>query len=148
VSAQVDQFSAYLDRGSIRYDHDEERGLFRMAFDGKHGDIRVLIIVEESMIQVFTHPANKVPENYRQSIAEAITRANYGLKLGNFEMDYEDGELRYQVALPIDGELPVDDVLDHILYVGGAMVDRYIPAFLSIIYGNEDVKLAIDAAEL
>ena len=148
MSAQVDQFSAYLDRGGIRYDFDEERGLFRMAFDGKHGDIRVLIIVEDSMLQVFTHPANKVPENHRKPIAEAITRANYGLKLGNFEMDFDDGELRYQVALPIDDELPKDDVLDHILYVGGAMIDRYVPAYLSIIYGNEDVKLAIDAAEL
>ncbi|WP_044302474.1 YbjN domain-containing protein [Rhodopirellula sallentina] len=148
MSALVDQLSAYLDRGAIVYDQDAERGLFRMLFEGKHGDIRVMMIIDESMLQVFTHPANKIPESHRQLIAEAITRANYGLKLGNFEMDFEDGELRYQTALPLGDSFPEDDVIDHILYVGGAMIDRYVPAFLSIIYGNEDVKLAIAAAEM
>ncbi|MEM1227014.1 MAG: YbjN domain-containing protein [Planctomycetota bacterium] len=148
MSAQVDQYSAYLERGSVKYDQDDERGLFRLVFEGKHGDIRVLIAVEDALIQVFTHPANKIPEGHRQQIAEAITRANYGLKMGKFEMDMEDGEVRYHTAIPIGQELPDDAILDHVLYVGGAMVDRYLPAFLSIIYGNEDVKLAIDAAEL
>lgn len=148
MSAQVDQLSAYLDRGTIVYDQDAERGMFRMLFEGKHGDLRVTMIIEESILQVFTHPANKIPETHRQLITEAITRANYGLKLGNFEMDLEDGELRYQSAMPLEEEFPEDDVIDHILYVGGAMIDRYLPAFLSIVYGNEDVRLAIKAAEL
>ncbi|SMP77506.1 Putative sensory transduction regulator [Neorhodopirellula lusitana] len=148
MSAQTDSFTAYLERGDIKYDLDDDRGLFRMLFDGKHGEIRVMIIVEDAMIQVFTHPANKIPEGYRTQIAEAVTRANYGLKLGKFEMDLDDGEIRYQTALPLGDSFPCDEVLDHILYVGGAMVDRYVPAFLSIVYGNEDVKLAIDAAEL
>ncbi len=148
MSAQVDQLSAYLDRGTIVYDQDDDRGLFRMLFEGKHGDIRVMMVIDETMLQVFTYPANKVPEDHRQLIAEAITRANYGLKLGNFEMDFEDGELRYQTALPLGETFPDDEIIDHVLYVGGAMVDRYLPAFLSIIYGNEDVKLAIRAAEI
>lgn len=148
MSAQVDQLSAYLDRGTIVYDHDEERGIFRLLFDGKHGDIRVVMVIDEAMLQVFSHPAQKIPETHRQLIAEAITRANYGLKLGNFEMDLEDGELRYQTAMPLGDSFPDDEVLDHLLYVGGAMIERYIPAFLAIIYGNEDVKLAIIAAEL
>ncbi|CAD74705.1 MAG TPA: YbjN domain-containing protein [Rhodopirellula baltica] len=148
MSAQVDQFSAYLDRGEIKYEQDSENSFFRMMFDGKHGDIRVLIVVEDSLIQVFSHPANKIPENSRRAIAEAVCRANYGLKVGSFELDMEDGELRYQTSIPLGDDFPDDDVLDHILYVGGAMVDRYVPAFLSIIYGNEDVKLAIEAAEM
>ncbi|MEM6365423.1 MAG: YbjN domain-containing protein [Planctomycetota bacterium] len=148
MSAQIEQYSAYLDRGEIKYEHDEDRGLFRMVFEGKHGDIRVLIVVEDNLIQVFSHPANKIPENARVLISQAITRANYGLKLGKFEMDLDDGELRYQSALPLGETFPDDEMLDHVLYVGGAMVDRYLPAFLSIIYGNEDVKLAIEAAEL
>ncbi|MFG0254019.1 MAG: YbjN domain-containing protein, partial [Rhodopirellula sp. JB053] len=78
MSALVDQLSAYLDRGTIVYEQDAERGLFRMLFEGKHGDIRVMMLIDESMLQVFTHPANKIPESHRQLIAEAITRANYG----------------------------------------------------------------------
>jgi len=148
MSAQLDQLSAYLDRGTLVYDHDEDRGMFRMLFEGKHGDIRVMMLLDDAILQVFTHPSNKIPETHRQMIAEAITRANYGLKLGNFELDLEDGELRYQTALPLGDSFPDDDVLDHILYIGGAMIDRYLPAFLSIIYGNEDVKLAIMAVEL
>lgn len=148
MSAQLDQMSAYLDRGSLKYEQDDEKGLFRLVFEGKHGDIRVLIVVEENLAQVFSHPPNKVPESFRSAIAEAITRANYGLKVGKFEMDLEDGELRYQTVIPIGSMFPEDEMLDHVLYVGGAMIDRYLPAFLSIIYGNEDVKLAIEAAEM
>ncbi|MCC9657921.1 YbjN domain-containing protein [Rhodopirellula halodulae] len=148
MSPQVDQVSAYLDRGGIKYEQDFETSFFRMLFEGKHGDIRVLIVVEDSLVQVFAHPANKVPEENRSAIAEAVCRANYGLKVGKFELDMADGELRYQTSVPLGDEFPDDSVMDHVLYVGGAMIDRYMPAFLSIIYGNEDVKLAIQAAEL
>lgn len=149
MTSLAEHFSAYLDRGEIKYEQDDERDLFRMLFDGKHGDIRVLIVVEDDMIQAFTHPPNKVADQFRDVMTQAITRANYGLKLGKFEMDLDDGELRYQAALPLaENDFPADEVLDHILYVGGAMVDRYLPAFLAIIYGNEDVKLAIDAVEM
>ena len=36
-------------------------------------------------------------------IAEALVRANYGLRLGKFELDFADGELRFQVVQITDG---------------------------------------------
>lgn len=148
MSTVVDQMHAYLERGDIKFEHDSESGMFRLAFEGKHGDIRVLIVAEENLIQVFSHPANKIPSDHRVSIAQAVARANYNLKLGKFELDLDDGEIRFQTALPIGDAFPEDGVLDHVFYVGGAMIDRYLPAFLAIVYGNEDIKLAIEAAEL
>jgi len=148
MSAQVDQVSAYLDRGDLKYEQDSDQGIFRLVFEGRHGDLRVLIAVDSGMIQVFCYSPNRVPDSHRTEISLAVHRANYGMKLGNFEFDVDDGEIRYHTTLPLSDEFPDDEMLDHLLYVGVAMVDRYLPAFLAIVYGNEDVKLAIKAAEL
>ena len=41
--------------------------------------------------------AGRGAEIKRQDIAEYLTRANYGMVMGNFEMDYSDGEIRYLI---------------------------------------------------
>jgi hypothetical protein len=46
---------------------------------------------------------SKVPANKRQTVAEYLTRANYGLVLGNFEMDFSDGEVRYKTSIDVEG---------------------------------------------
>lgn len=48
-----------------------------------------------SMISVFPLHAE---EKARPAIAEFLTRANYEINLGCFDMDFEDGEIRYKMA--------------------------------------------------
>jgi len=36
--------------------------------------------------------------------AELINRVNFGLRIGNFEMDVEDGVLQYRTSIDIEGE--------------------------------------------
>lgn len=43
---------------------------------------------------------------------EYITGANYGLRNGNFEMDVEDGEIRYKVYVNVKG---MNDISDDII---------------------------------
>ncbi len=38
----------------------------------------------------------KAPEEKRLAIAEFVARANDGLRIGNFELDFGDGEVRYK----------------------------------------------------
>ena len=41
-------------------------------------------------------------------MAEFLTRANYGIMIGNFEMDFNDGEVRYKGALEYaDGDVTI-----------------------------------------
>jgi hypothetical protein len=37
----------------------------------------------------------------QQTIAKFITRANYGMSLGNFELDFNDGEIRYKTSIDV-----------------------------------------------
>ena len=46
------------------------------------------------------HPLT-ILEPLRNTAAEFIARANYGLPIGNFEMDFADGELRFKVGIPV-----------------------------------------------
>jgi hypothetical protein len=88
-----------------------------------------------------------VPQGCRPAIAEAVTRANYGLHMGKFEMDFNDGELRFQTSQILTGATVGEDVIDRMIGVTMAMLDRYMPAFLSVIYGNELPKDAIQCVE-
>ena len=62
-------------------------------------------------------------------------------------MDYADGELRFQIYHCF-GEGSFDQqVVRRLLGTAIHTFDRYFPAFMSIIYGNEVVKDAIEHVE-
>src|SRR6476660_7203299 len=43
-----------------------------------------------------------LPERYDE-VARFITRANWGLSIGNFEMDYDDGHVRFKSSVDFRG---------------------------------------------
>jgi hypothetical protein len=61
--------------------------------------VKVTVKVGKLHTLIYTTPLLAVPEDKRPAVCEFITRANYGLPAGNFEMDWSDGELRYKVFL-------------------------------------------------
>ena len=147
MSGNMVQLIGYLERENLKIAEQTDE-LILLRFNSDHGDQKLYLRIEEGRtLQSFAYPAIKVPEGCRPAIAVAVARANYGLKLGNFELDMNDGELRYQMALPFEGELPCDKVLDRVVYIGLHMLNRYMPAFMSVIYGNEPAQDAIALVE-
>ena len=88
-----------------------------------------------------------MPEGCRPAIAEATARANYGLRLGKFELDLDDGEVRFQMAQILIGESVGEEVIDRMISTTLNMLDMYLPAFLSVIYANELPRDAIGRVE-
>ena len=85
---------------TVRADNDE-RYVARMGFNvgNRLRSIDILAIADSTCIQsIGVSPINAKPEDYGM-VVEYITRANFGLKVGNFEFDYSDGEVRYQSYL-------------------------------------------------
>ena len=67
--------------------------------DSKINSLRFSVIVGEDTVCCYHIVPVKVPVEKRAAVCEFITRANYGLTLGNFELDMNDGEIRYKVTL-------------------------------------------------
>lgn len=85
-------------------------------------------------------PLDVLPDR-RAPVAEFVTRANYGTLLGNFELNLEDGDLRYKTSLSVqqipDETLREDDLLHRLIrqlvYTNTAMMDRYLPGIKAVL---------------
>jgi hypothetical protein len=80
-------------------------------------------------------------------VAEYITRANYGLRIGNFEMDYSDGEVRYKSSLDFEGEPLTPKLIKNAMYPAVHTMDLYLPGLLGVMYGNKTPAEAIREIE-
>lgn len=130
----------------------ENAGICRMNFGGDSGNWACLAQAREPQQQVVFYSICplRVPEPKRLAMAEFLTRVNYGAVVGNFEMDLDDGEVRYKTSLDLEdvhepAVLPA--LLGHIVYANVAAMDRYLPGMMSVITGCKSAAEAAAQAE-
>ena len=85
-----------------------------------------------------------IPAERRGAVAELLTRSNYELVLGNFEMDVDDGEIRFRSGLSFRG-IPLSPVMIHnaIAPAVGSM-ERFIPGIINVMQGKDSPAEAIE----
>lgn len=127
----------------------EGKTILRMGFRGKSGNWTCYAQArEEQKIFIFYSVSSiNVPEEKRSTIAEFITRANYGLLNGNFEMDYSDGEVRYKTSIDVENDELTSPLVHNLVYANVWTMDRYFPGVMAVIYGNVPAADAIQQIE-
>jgi len=80
-------------------------------------------------------------------MAEFLTRANYGLVVGNFELDFTDGEIRYKTSIDVEGDCLSKALVRAIVYTNIIMMDKYMPGIMALLYANVSPVQAIARAE-
>ncbi len=137
----------FLDEGGLRYDMQDAANsvLFSGSIAGSNGlydSFKFFMFVEDCLVQNFAmFPAvalSKMPD-----VVEFITRVNYNLSLGGFEMDYENGKVRYHVSVPMSAlREERDELLPRTLFLPVEMLDRYAKGLAEVILG---VKAPLEA---
>lgn len=111
------------------------------------GNVRMVILLEDNFYNVYMVMNNKVEEKYLPVVAEFLHRANYGLKDGNFEMDYRDGEIRYKSFVNFKNIDVSEEVIGESIIVGATMIDRYGKGLLKLMLGDESPEECIEFCE-
>jgi hypothetical protein len=116
----------------------EEEGDFLAQYVGENGEYRCYFQIHTEFDQFFCYvlAPEPVPEEWRMAAAEYLTRANYGLHIGNFEMDFEDGEVRYKSSLDFENETVTDNWLSGAIYPAVNTMDSYLPGLAAVIAGK------------
>jgi hypothetical protein len=151
-SASTRAFEAvvrYFEQDGWKFTCHDDRQLLTMGLVGKNGRYQCLVRVrnEHPVVSVLSIAGLRVPEDKLASMAEFLTRANYGLCLGNFEMDYSDGEVRYKTSLNIrDGELTTE-MIKVLVHVNFGTMDRYFPGMMVVLSGSGSPESAVARVE-
>jgi hypothetical protein len=127
----------------------EDRRIYRMGFSGENGQVacyaQIRVDLEQFLFYVMC-PV-KAPEEKRLAMAEFIARANYGLRIGNFELDFSDGEVRYKSSLDFENVTLEPQLIRNAIYPAVQTMDRYLPGLMGVIYGNKTPAEAVAEIE-
>lgn len=134
------------------YSFNENTGIFRfgLRIRSKIQNISYVIDVHDDEFVTYGMcpiGADREDSEMMAQMAEFICRANYGLKNGCFEMDWRDGEIRYKSFVDCENLFPSTDVVKNSVHCTAAMIKRYAPGIVDIIFGGAKAKDAIAKCE-
>lgn len=143
--------AAFFTEDGWSFEQMPERPILRLPFQGKGGrwncyaQIRVTRDVEQILfysVLPLNVPADKLP-----AIAEFITRANYGMALGNFELDFNDGEVRYKTSVDVTDAEITGNLLRPLIYTNVLMMDKYMSGLMAVVYADMSPEQAVREIE-
>ena len=74
-------------------------------------------------------------------------RANHQMRLGNFEMDFEDGEVRFKTSLDTDGADLTPAMVRNLIAPNVLAMDRYVPGIALVLNEEETPGEAVRLVE-
>ncbi|HPW56450.1 MAG: YbjN domain-containing protein [Thermoanaerobaculaceae bacterium] len=145
MSDLFESILTHLEHDGVQFRRIGGHTAVEMAVAGDNGSFRMVIVVdaERGVVRYLTFVEGKVPEHRRREVMEFLTRANYGLLLGNFELDLSDGEVRFKVAHEAEPSTLSHAQFQSNLYLSVAIMDRYFPGLQRVIQGSSDAAAAI-----
>lgn len=149
IIAAVEDF---FERKEAKYTPFTERGVARASYgiQSKLNHVDVLFIASDDKLVVKAMLPLKAEEDERAKVGEFLMRANYGLKTGGFDYDYNDGEISYRVSLYCGDEEfapPTFEQIEFALIINLMMVSKYGDALLKVMFGLAEPEDAINSVE-
>jgi hypothetical protein len=115
--------------------------------DGPNVKGAALLIPAQKRFFFYLELDKLVPVDKRPLVAEFITRANYGIGLGNFEMDYDGGGVRYKTTADYLGMELTPAMVRNAMLAAMNGVELYADELNAVVVGNKTPEQAIRDAE-
>lgn len=145
----IDVVEKYLTGTKWIYNINEGRDVIDCSVQGNNSVFKIYFVLEQErdFISINIHIENIIPENKRLHVSEYITRINYNLSLGNFRLNMENGDIRFQLSTDFEDSSLSIKMLENMLWAGINTFDKYQPGLMQVIYANispKDAILSID----
>lgn len=121
------------------------RGVFlaAIALNGRLQKTKYIIDVKnDSYIVYAVLPINADASDKRKmlNLADFICRLNHRLAAGNFELDMDDGQVRFKYYVNCSDSVPTRGILTESLVLPKVMLEHYSDGLLNVIINGADAK--------
>lgn len=140
----------FLDKKHLYYHASEILGLIQLDLPTdsmiRCVDLRINVNKDSYTVRALSSvSADPKDAKSMARLAEYLTRVNYRLRNGNFEMDYRDGELAFKCYVDCHGGVPVEEAIDDSVFCPPAMFHQYGNGILQVM--GVDPAQALEACE-
>lgn len=141
--------SAALEERGLDWQETTDDEVIRAEVTGDNGTWAVFAVAREreNRCTVYAQVPWNTPEDRRGLMSEAITRINFGLPVGNFEMDFADGEIRFKTSVDLGEERMTTGLFEGLYEPNMATMDHYLPALEAVRDGRQDPETAVRVVE-
>jgi len=131
--------AAFMDEAKRPYQGEAESGILTTEINGDDGSWRVYIQItdddEARRVVVHAQLPARIPDGNRVNVAELLTRINYDLIVGNFELGLDDGEVLFKTTLDLADGMLTQAMFERMYLLNGQIMNQYFPQILSVGYG-------------
>lgn len=144
-----DALIMFLQEEDIKFSQMSNDTSAMMTFNCDNGTYLCFARVREEQEQVifYTVYPLRAPEERRQEVAEFVARVNYGIILGNLELDMRDGEVRYKCSADVSAAPFTLPLLRSVMQSCIGTADRYYPGFTALLYSGDSPAEAVARVE-
>jgi hypothetical protein len=106
-----------------------------------------LLYPQDARLVFYLEFLEAVPQKARPSVAEYTTRANFGMTMGNFELDHESGIARFKTSVDFVGADLSEALVRNVVLDAMDVVEIYADGLLQVAHGKCSPLEAIRQAE-
>ena len=132
-----------------RYYFSQEIGAFdfEIKFPGKMKSMRAMIAVGgDSYLTLFDYPfgGDTADREMMNRLSEFLIRENYGLEVGTFHMNWEDGVVSFRLLTSCNENLPTQEIVEDSIFSPLEACERCAEGLIAIIFQGLDVEEALN----
>ena len=108
---------------------------------------QMVILVREDNFSTLTTIPLAADEGNRLAVAEYLTRVNFNMRNGNFELNMETGEIRFKTYVHVGAGAPDLSAARLAVTLPFFMFDRFGDGLLEVLFGFKSPREAVEAVE-
>jgi hypothetical protein len=124
----------WFEQQSWQYHLDGREGVVLTEVRTEHAQWRLLarVLEEPELLGIYVVPHLVVPPGRRAPVGELLHRINAGLVVGGFELDYDDGEVRFRCGVDVEGTRELGALVRQAVMAALSTSDRFFPAISGV----------------